>query len=142
MHQSLSINTVIHCPLIRHSTIKEKAPETQGTINYTQILYKNHSPVCFSLKSFSLTSLSIGGGLVDATPAYYSSTQFILQILYLQRRSISQHRPSTTRRSSTVDFLHLQLSKSKFSINLKHHMIWIQHIRIIARLLFCQKNLA
>lgn len=27
---------------------------------YTPILYRNHSPVCFSLKSFSLTNLSIG----------------------------------------------------------------------------------
>ena len=56
---------MIHCPLIGHSTIKEKAPKTQNTTNYTQILYENHSLVCFFLKSFSLTNLSSEGGLAD-----------------------------------------------------------------------------
>ena len=56
---------MIHCPLIGHSTIKEKAPKTQDTTNYTQILYENHSLVCFFLKSFSLTNLSSEGGLAD-----------------------------------------------------------------------------
>ena len=50
---------------------------------YTQILYENHSLVYFSLKSFSLIDLSIGGGLVDATPMCYSSPQFILQESHL-----------------------------------------------------------
>ena len=34
---------MIHCPLIRHSTIKEKAPETQGTTNHTH-KYSTESP--------------------------------------------------------------------------------------------------
>ena len=35
---------------------------------YTQILYKNHSQICFSLKSFFLIDLSIEGGLANTTP--------------------------------------------------------------------------
>ena len=62
---------------MRHITIKEKATEVKGTYKYSM---KNHSPVCFSLKSFSLTDLSIEGSLANATLACYSSTQFILQV--------------------------------------------------------------
>ena len=43
---------------------------------HTNTLRKSPSSE-FSLKSFSLTDLSIGGGLANATPTYYSSTQFI-----------------------------------------------------------------
>ena len=56
---------MIHCPLIGHSTIKEKAPKTQDITNYTQIIYENHSLVHFFLISFSLTNLSNEGGLAD-----------------------------------------------------------------------------
>ena len=69
---------------------------------------RNHSQLVFSLESFSLTDLSIEGGSADATPACYSSPQFILQDSHLQRWPLSQHHPSTTTRSSTVDFLHHQ----------------------------------
>ena len=71
---------------------------------YTQILYKNHSPVCFSLKSFSLTDLSIEGGLVIATPTCYSSTQFVLQVFLQQRWPQSLLCPFATTRSSIIDF--------------------------------------
>ena len=64
----------------------------------------------FSLKSFSLTNLSIGGGVANATQVCYSSTQFILQVFLQQRWPQSQLRPSATTRSSTVDFLHHQLA--------------------------------
>ena len=60
--------------------------KTNKNERYTQILYENHSVVCFSLKSFSLTDLSIGGGLANATPTCYSSTQFILQVFLQQRQ--------------------------------------------------------
>ena len=73
----MSINTVIHCPLMRHTTIKEKATEVKGTHKYST---KHHSPACFSLKSFSLIDLSIEGGLANTTPTCYSSTQFILHV--------------------------------------------------------------
>ena len=98
---------MIHCPLIRHSTIKEKALETQGTTNHTQILYEItiHS---FPLKNLSLTNLTVEGGSADATPACYSSTQFILQVLHLQGRPYSQQHLFAMTRSSIVDFLHQQ----------------------------------
>ena len=73
---------------------------------YTQILYENHSPVYFSLKSFSLIDLSIGGRLANGTPTCYSSSQFILLVFLQQGRLQSQLHPSTTTKSSIVDFLH------------------------------------
>ena len=103
-HWPLSINVAHHCPLMRHITIKEKTTEVKGTQKYST---KSVSTI-FSLESFSLTDLSIEGGLADATPTHYSSTQFILQVFHLQRRSHSQHYPSATTRSSTVVFLHHQ----------------------------------
>ena len=39
---------------------------------------RNHSELVLSLESFSLTDLSIWGGLADATLACYFSSQFIL----------------------------------------------------------------
>ena len=75
---------------------------------YTQILYENHFPICFTLKSFPLTNLSIGGGLANTTLACYSSTQFFLQVFLQQRQPQSQLHLSTTTRSSTIDFLHHQ----------------------------------
>jgi len=65
---------------------------------------RNHFVLIFSLESFSLTDLSIRGGLVDTTLAFYSSTQFILQVSHLQRWPHSQNRPSATTRNSIVDF--------------------------------------
>ena len=76
--------------------------------NFSKNTVRNHFQLIFSLESFSLTNLSIRGDLADATLACYSSPQFILQDSHLQRRSHSQHRPSVTMRSSTVDFLHHQ----------------------------------
>jgi len=70
---------------MRHITIKEKIIETQGTPNYTQIFYEIALNSFFSLKSFSLTDLSIGGSLADATPVCYSSLLLILQVSHLQR---------------------------------------------------------
>ena len=90
-------------PINEAHNYKRKSSKSE---KYTQILYKNHSPVYFSLKSFSLTNLSISGGLANATLACYSSTQFILQVLLQQRWSQSQFRPSATTTSSTTDFLH------------------------------------
>ena len=58
-----------------HTTIKEKVTEVKGT--QKKIFYKItlHS---LSQESSSFTDLNIGSSLADATPAYYSSTQFIL----------------------------------------------------------------
>ena len=67
---------------MRHTTIKEKITKTQGTPNYTQILYEM-TLYSFSLESFSLTDLSVGGDLANATPTCYPSTQFILQVSHL-----------------------------------------------------------
>ena len=39
MHQPLSINIAIHCPLIRHATIKEKAIEVKDTHKNTLFLF-------------------------------------------------------------------------------------------------------
>ena len=58
----------------------------------------------FSLNSFSLTNLSIVGGLANTTATCYSSTQFFLQVFLQQRRPESPPHPSTTTRSSTTDF--------------------------------------
>ena len=62
-------------PINEAHNYKRKAKEVKGTHKYST---KHHSPVCFSLKSFSLIDLSIGGGLANATLACYSSTKFIL----------------------------------------------------------------
>ena len=48
--------------------------ESNRIERYTQILYENHSPVSFSLKSFSLANLIIEGGLANATLTSYSFT--------------------------------------------------------------------
>ena len=99
-------------PLTQQATIKG---ESTRNLRYAQLHTKktlrNHSLLIFSLESFSLIDLSIGGGLVDATPTHYSSTQFILQVFHLQRQSHSQHHPSATTRNSTVDFLHHQMTR-------------------------------
>ena len=68
-------NTMIHCPLNEAHNYKKESNRIE---RYTQILYENHSPICFSLKSFSLADLSIEGGLANATPTCYFFTQFIL----------------------------------------------------------------
>ena len=86
---------------------KHQKPKVRS-ITHKKKTLRNHSLLIFSLESFSLIDLSIGGGLVDATPMHYSSTQFILQVFHLQRQSHSQHHPSATTRSSIVDFLHHQ----------------------------------
>ena len=49
---------------------------------HTNTLQNYYLPI-FSLESFSLTDLSIGGSLVDATLAFYFSTSFILQVSHL-----------------------------------------------------------
>ena len=69
---------------------------------------RNHYPFFSCQESFSLTNLTVEGGLADATSACYSSTQFILQVLHLQGRPYSQQHPFAMTRSLIVDFLHQQ----------------------------------
>ena len=52
-------------PINETHNYKRKSNKSE---RYTQILYENHSPICFSLKSFFLIDLSIGGGLANTTP--------------------------------------------------------------------------
>jgi len=79
---SLPINAASNYKRRKHQKPKVRSITHKKTL-------RNHSLLIFSLESFSLIDLSIGGGLVDATPTHCSSIQFILQVFHLQRRSHS-----------------------------------------------------